>query len=59
MAESTQAGCFLCLDSCAAGIAVHTLPVGTTAKGGTQFIAKEEILPNDGTTVTITVRPAE
>ncbi|HAX52910.1 YdjY domain-containing protein [Muricomes intestini] len=59
VAESTQAGCFLCLDSCAAGIAVNTLPVGTTAEGGTQFFANEEVLPDDGTTVTITVRPAE
>lgn len=57
-AESTQAGCFLCLDSCAAGIAVNNLPVGTTAEGGTQFFANEEVLPEDGTTVTIIVRPA-
>lgn len=58
-AVSTQAGCFLCLDSCAAGIAVNTLPVGTTAEGGTQFFANEEVLPEDGTTVSIVVRPAE
>ncbi|MGC4018243.1 MAG: YdjY domain-containing protein [Muricomes sp.] len=59
VAEAKQSGCFLCLDSCAAGVAVNALPVGTTAEGGTQFFANEEVLPEDGTTVTITVRPAK
>ncbi|MGL6201997.1 MAG: YdjY domain-containing protein [Lachnospiraceae bacterium] len=59
VAEETQAGCLLCMDSCAAGVAVNALPVGTTSEDGTQFYLDEEKAPEDGTTVTITVRPAE
>ena len=58
VAEETQAGCLLCMDSCAAGITVNALPVGTTGDGGLQFFLDEEKLPEDGSTVTIIVRPA-
>lgn len=59
VAEEKQSGCLLCTDSCAAGVAVNALPVGTTAEDGTQFFLDEDKAPEDGTTVTITVRPAE
>lgn len=58
-AVSTKAGCVLCLDSCAAGVSVNTLPVGTTAEGGTAFTADGDKLPADGSTVTITIKVAE
>lgn len=59
VAEETKAGCVLCLDSCAAGVSVNALPVGTTAEGGTQFTISDSLGLTDGDTVTITIKVAE
>jgi len=56
VAESSKAGCVLCLDSCAAGVSVNALPVGATGEGGMTFMVDESTGLGDGDEVTITIR---
>ncbi|MDR1801864.1 MAG: YdjY domain-containing protein [Lachnospiraceae bacterium] len=52
---STGTGCILCLDSCAAGISANNIPVGS-ATSDIVFNGNADVLPADGTTVTVIVR---
>ncbi|MFV0364484.1 MAG: YdjY domain-containing protein [Suipraeoptans sp.] len=59
VAEETQAGCVLCLDSCAAGVCVNALPVGTSSDPATQFTLDNSKGIEDGANVTITIKVAD
>ena len=59
-AKQYNSGCIMCLDSCCAGIVSDaTWPTGSVDKDGVEFYANEEILPEDGTQVTVIFRLAE
>lgn len=59
-AKENNTGCVVCLDSCATGIISDaTWPTGVTQNKTATFTGNEAILPEDGTTVTVTFRLAE
>ncbi|MGG7163254.1 YdjY domain-containing protein [Clostridium ihumii] len=56
-AKKNNTGCVLCLDSCATGITSDaSYPTGTTQNNVVKFYGDEEVLPEDGTVVTVTFR---
>lgn len=59
-AEKYDSGCVVCLDSCCAGIVSDaTWPTGSVDNDGVEFYANEDVLPEDGTQVTVIFRLAE
>lgn len=57
-AEKANTGCILCLDSCPVGITSnHTYGTGSSEK--VDFFGNKEILPKDGTPVTVVFRKAK
>ncbi len=59
-AQENNTGCVLCLDSCATGIVSDAAwPTGTTQNDVAQFFGNEEVLPADGTQVTVIFRLAK
>ncbi len=59
-AQEYDTGCIVCLDSCAVGIISDaTWVTGSTQTGGVEFFGNEEVLPEDGTVVTVIFRLAE
>jgi hypothetical protein len=59
-AKSTNAGCLLCMDSCAAGITSNaSYPVGTTQHNIVEFVGDKNVLPPDGAKVSVIFRLAE
>lgn len=59
-ANKANTGCVLCLDSCAVGITSNaSYPTGTTQNKLAEFYGNKEILPTDGTRVTVIFRMAE
>ena len=60
VAKSTNAGCLLCMDSCAAGITSNAAyPTGTTQHNLVEFVGDKDVLPPDGTQVSVIFRLAE
>lgn len=59
-AKKNNTGCVLCLDSCATGITSDAAyPTGTTQNDVVKFYGDEDVLPEDGTVVTVTFRLAK
>jgi hypothetical protein len=59
-AKSANTGCVLCLDSCAVGITSNaSYPTGTTQNNIVEFVGDKNILPPDGTRVSVIFRLAE
>lgn len=59
-AKKNNTGCVLCLDSCATGITSDAAyPTGTTQNDVVKFYGDEDVLPKDGTVVTVTFRLAK
>lgn len=59
-AKQANTGCVFCLDSCAVGITSDAAyPTGSTQHKVATFYGNEDILPKDGTTVTVIFRLAE
>lgn len=59
-AKKANTGCILCLDSCAVGITSNaSYPVGTTQEKVTEFNGNKDVLPADGTKVSVIFRLAE
>jgi hypothetical protein len=55
MQEAKNTGCFMCFDSCPAGITSNsTHPVGAFESGAAEFTGDPEVLPADGTPVVLT-----
>ncbi len=55
MQEAKNTGCFMCFDSCPAGITSNTThPVGTFESGAAEFTGDPAVLPADGTPVVLT-----
>jgi hypothetical protein len=60
VAKTANAGCILCFDSCAAGITSNaSYPTGTTQHNLVEFVGDKNVLPPDGTRVSVIFRPAE
>jgi hypothetical protein len=58
-AKTANTGCVLCLDSCAVGITSNAAyPTGTTQNNVAEFFGDENILPPDGTRVSVIFRLA-
>ncbi|MEK6266242.1 MAG: YdjY domain-containing protein [Clostridium sp.] len=57
-AKATNTGCVLCLDSCAVGITSNANYV-TGSSDTVKFYGNEEILPEDGTRVTVVFKLAQ
>lgn len=57
-AKSKNTGCILCLDSCAVGITSNA-SYGTGESKTVKFNGKKDVLPKDGTKVTVIFRLAE
>ncbi len=56
-AKNFNSGCVVCLDSCCAGIVSDaTWPTGSVDNDGVEFYADENVLPEDGTEVTVIFR---
>ncbi|GHT01013.1 hypothetical protein AGMMS50276_28160 [Synergistales bacterium] len=59
-AEKANTGCVLCLDSCAVGIASNaSYPTGTTQNNVVEFRGDSNVLPPDGTRVSVIFRLAD
>jgi hypothetical protein len=59
-AKTANTGCVLCLDSCAVGISSNaSYPTGTTQNNLVEFVGDKNILPPDGTRVSVIFRLAE
>jgi hypothetical protein len=59
-AKTANAGCMLCMDSCAAGITSNaSYPVGTTQHNAVTFVGDRNVLPPNGTRVSVIFRLAE
>lgn len=55
MQEAKMTGCFMCFDSCPAGITSNAAhPVGAFEHGDAQFHGDPDVLPEDGTAVVLT-----
>ncbi|MDR2180501.1 MAG: YdjY domain-containing protein [Synergistaceae bacterium] len=60
VAKTANAGCILCLDSCAAGITSNaSYPTGTTQHNLVEFVGDKDVLPPDGTRVFVIFRLAQ
>lgn len=58
-AKENNTGCVLCLDSCATGIVSDAAwPTGTTQNDVAKFYGDKDVLPEDGTQVTVVFRLA-
>ena len=59
-AKENNTGCVLCLDSCATGIVSDAAwPTGTTQNDVAKFYGDKDVLPEDGTQVTVVFRLAK
>lgn len=59
-AKKANTGCILCLDSCAVGITSNSsYPTGTTQNKVSEFYGNKDVLPADGTRVSVIFRIAE
>lgn len=59
-AQKANTGCVLCLDSCAVGITSNAAyPTGTTQHKVSEFYGRKDILPPDGTRVSVIFRLAK
>ena len=59
-ANKANTGCVLCLDSCSVGITSDaSYPTGTTQNKVVQFYGDKDVLPKDGTRVSVIFRLAE
>jgi hypothetical protein len=59
-AKSANTGCILCLDSCAVGITSNaSYPTGTTQQNLVEFVGDKDVLPPDGTRVSVIFRLAK
>ena len=59
-AKENNTGCVLCLDSCATGIVSDAAwPTGTTQNDIAKFYGDKDVLPEDGTRVTVIFRLAK
>ena len=56
-AKRSRPGCFICLDSCAAGISTNAAwPTGALNNKEVSFHGNGKVLPPDGTPVSVIVR---
>lgn len=59
-AQRSHPGCFICLDSCAAGISTNAAwPTGALNNKEVSFHGNSKVLPEDGTRVNVIVRLAK
>jgi hypothetical protein len=59
-ANTANTGCVLCLDSCAVGITSNaSYPTGTTQNNVVEFFGDSNVLPPDGTRVSVIFRLAD